>query len=316
MRPPTIEDLEIVHELMHAYDLAQYGEEDFTLGDLRTAWSSPTFNFEEDERLVFDRTGQLVGSLHLEQRKFAKFFVTVRIQPGYSDPRLGDNLLRLAETWARERMSQAEPGVRVTLNSWMPTTDRDSLQCYERAGFKEIRRYWRMEIELNEAPAAPEWPEGVELRSFVPGRDDRSVFEMTDTAFRDHWGHLPHEFDEWRHWTVERPDFDPSLWFIAYEGDQIAGGSLCVDGALGWVDTLGILRPWRRKGLGLALLLHSFGEFYHRGRFKVGLGVDSQNLTGATRLYERAGMHIARETISYEKELRAGVELSTRTLAV
>ena len=85
---------------------------------------------------------------------------------------------------------------------------------------------------------------------------------------------------------------------------------------IGWVDTLAVLRPWRRKGLGMALLLHSFGEFYRRGRRKVGLGVDSQNLTGAARLYERAGMHVARQYISYQKELRAGKELSTQTIAV
>ena len=84
----------------------------------------------------------------------------------------------------------------------------------------------------------------------------------------------------------------------------------------GWVDTLGVRRPWRRKGLGMALLQHSFGEFYRRGKYKVGLDVDSQNLTGATRLYERAGMHVARTYISYEKELRAGIELSTQAIPI
>ncbi|HEV2582694.1 MAG TPA: GNAT family N-acetyltransferase, partial [Ktedonobacteraceae bacterium] len=82
----------------------------------------------------------------------------------------------------------------------------------------------------------------------------------------------------------------------------------------GWVNTLAVLRPWRKQGLGMALLLHSFREFYQRGKRKVGLGVDSQNLTGATRLYQRAGMHVAREHITYEKELRAGIELSTQIL--
>jgi ribosomal protein S18 acetylase RimI-like enzyme len=66
----------------------------------------------------------------------------------------------------------------------------------------------------------------------------------------------------------------------------------------------------------MALLQHSFGEFYRRGLRRAGLGVDSQNLTGAVRLYYRAGMHVARETITYEKELRAGVEMSTQTLVV
>lgn len=314
MRSPTMDDLETVHELTLAYDLAFYGQEDMTLEDLRTYWSAPTHNLAQDQRLIFDQEGQLLAVLYLEQRMYAKFFVDVLVWPGYSDPRPGDYLLELGETWARERMVQAEPEVRVSLNAWAPSTDRDSLDRYERMGLRENRRYWNMKIEMDAAPEAPEWPEGVAVRPFVPERDARAVFELMDKVFSDHWGHVPGNFDEWRHRKIERADFDPTLWFIAYAGDQIAGGSLCSDGVPAWVDTLGVLRPWRRKGLGLALLLHSFGEFYRRGRREVVLGVDSQNLTGAVRLYRRAGMHVARENISYEKELRAGVEISTQAL--
>jgi len=75
-----------------------------------------------------------------------------------------------------------------------------------------------------------------------------------------------------------------------------------------------VLRPWRRRGLALALLHHTFGEFYRRGKRRVGLGVDADSLTGALRLYEKAGMHPIRQYASFEKELRPGVELSTQTL--
>jgi ribosomal protein S18 acetylase RimI-like enzyme len=92
--------------------------------------------------------------------------------------------------------------------------------------------------------------------------------------------------------------------------------SLCLqhaseDKELGWVDTLGVRRPWRKHGLGLALLRHSFSEYYQRGFRKVGLGVDASSLTGAVRLYEKAGMHVHRQYDRYEKVLRDGVELAT-----
>jgi len=122
-------------------------------------------------------------------------------------------------------------------------------------------------------------------------------------------------FEEgWR--ELKSSQHDPSLWFLAMDGDQIAGISLCQDEKErgGWVHSLGVLRSWRQKGLGLALLHHSFGEFYRRGIHNVYLGVDSENLTGATRLYERAGMHVVREEYVYEKELRGGKELSIVTL--
>jgi ribosomal protein S18 acetylase RimI-like enzyme len=77
---------------------------------------------------------------------------------------------------------------------------------------------------------------------------------------------------------------------------------------------LGVRRPWRKRGLGLALLHHSFNEFYRRGKRKVGLGVDAQNLTGALRLYEKAGMHVDQAYDTYEKELREGTEISVQSL--
>ena len=97
---------------------------------------------------------------------------------------------------------------------------------------------------------------------------------------------------------------------IAWEGDQIAGFSqnrYRMD--IGWIGTLGVRRPWRKQGLGYALLIHSFGEFYKRGTKTIGLGVDAENPTGATRLYIKAGMYAASEFVTYEKELRPGREL-------
>jgi ribosomal protein S18 acetylase RimI-like enzyme len=64
-----------------------------------------------------------------------------------------------------------------------------------------------------------------------------------------------------------------------------------------------VRKPWRRRGLGLALLQHAFTEFWRRGERTVALGVDAENPTGATRLYERAGMHVLFDAVVYEKPL-------------
>ena len=78
---------------------------------------------------------------------------------------------------------------------------------------------------------------------------------------------------------------------------------------IGWVGSLGVRRPWRKRGLGEALLLQSFYNLHANGYKTIGLGVDAQNPTGATRLYKKAGMHAASEFVTYEKELRPGREL-------
>jgi mycothiol synthase len=145
-------------------------------------------------------------------------------------------------------------------------------------------------------------------------------------SFRDHWGYVEspfeEEFEQWKHHMENDDGFEPSLWFLAMEGDQVAGISLCREKAnddedMGWVSTLGVRRPWRKRGLGLALLQHSFVDLHRRGKKRVGLGVDAESLTGATRLYEKAGMKPdpQRQYSIFEKELRPGIDLTTREVA-
>ena len=317
VRPPTMDDLEAVHGLLEVCDIAEYGVPDITLGDLRTLWQGPTFNMVKDAWMVIAPGDRLIGYADVEHRQHIRIYTLVRVLPEYTGQGIEENLLQIVEEWAQRQIPLAKPGVRVTLFSWGSDLNGAVQQTLLRAGFKEVRRSWRMEIEMSNAPCAPEWPNHVTIRPFKPGQDDWTVYEAVEEAFQDHWGHMEGSFDEWKHWTIERENFDPSLWFLAFDGEEIAGASLCtyqMDD--GWVDTLGVRRLWRRKGLGMALLIHSFNDFYRRGKYKVGLTVDSQNLTGATRLYERAGMHVARTYISYEKELRAGIELSTQAIPI
>jgi mycothiol synthase len=184
-----------------------------------------------------------------------------------------------------------------------------------------VRYSHQMGIEMNEPPPEPVWPAGITVSRFIPSADNyHAVHTVIEEAFADHWGHLPIEVELWMHWINTDEDHDPSLWFLAMDGSEIAGAALCrpkltEDPDMGWVAELCVRRPWRRQGIGLALLHHAFGEFYRRGKRKVGLGVDAQSLTGATRLYAKAGMHVARQHILFEKELRPGEELSTQSVS-
>jgi ribosomal protein S18 acetylase RimI-like enzyme len=163
-----------------------------------------------------------------------------------------------------------------------------------------------MEIDLASPLAEPLFPADVAVRPFRPS-EARVVFEASDEAFRDTWDHVPGDFDEWKHWMIERDDFDPSLWWIVWAHDEIAGLCLCrpheAQTDMGWVSTLAVRRPWRRRGIARALLLSSFHEFRRRGFARVGLGVDADSLTGAHLLYESAGMHEVRRFDLYQKVL-------------
>jgi ribosomal protein S18 acetylase RimI-like enzyme len=188
---------------------------------------------------------------------------------------------------------------------------------------KPIRQSWRMVIDLPNPPATPKWPQGITLRDYNHPQDAVIIYRLEDDIFQDHWGFIQQPFESgfkrWLHHATGRDDFDPTLWTLAMDGDEIAGLLRCrpqddSDPEMGWVSVLGVRRPWRGRGLGLALLLHAFGEFHRRGKQRAGLGVDSENLTGATRLYEKAGMHIERQYSTYELELRRGREMITQTI--
>lgn len=161
-------------------------------------------------------------------------------------------------------------------------------------GYRLWRSSFRMEIALAERPEQPAFPDGIDVRTYEDGDADVLIASLNEAFAEDpFWSGLtPSSF---REFYLRARGFDPSLWLLAWDGAQLAGSSLAYpersgEQNVGWVGTLGVRRPWRRRGLGEALLRASFARLYDRGLRRVGLGVDSENVTGALRLYERAGM--------------------------
>jgi mycothiol synthase len=171
-------------------------------------------------------------------------------------------------------------------------------------GYAEARHYFHMRIDLDRPPDAPVWADGVSPGTFR-SEDARAFHAALDEAFAGEWGNVPMTFDEWRRFRIEDPHADLSLWFVARDGSEIAGVCRCDPSKYGggWVGALGVRPPWRRRGIGRALLLHAFAEFGRRRVPHVSLGVDAGNATGATRLYESVGMRVLTEDVVFEKAL-------------
>jgi ribosomal protein S18 acetylase RimI-like enzyme len=183
----------------------------------------------------------------------------------------------------------------------------------EGAGYEAVRTVYVMSIELDDPPPAPVFPEGLSVREFVPGQDERAVFDTAEDAFRDHWGRPPGTFGRFLNLTRE-PSWNPALWHLAEddEGVQAVCLSKIVAGE-GHIDSVGVRRTWRRRGVGLALLHLAFGALYERGVRKIDLSVDAESATGAPRVYGRAGMQVSQSYTVYEKELRAGRDLAVQS---
>jgi mycothiol synthase len=327
-RPAEMKDLEAVVIMLNETFRHLLGVEAmFTPEGFGADWSLPGFNLESDTRLVVTPEGEIAGYIEVWDLLNPSVRVNFwgQTHPRFTGMGVGAQLVEFAERRAARAVARAPQEARVVLQSYVPSINPQVGPLLEQHGFKLIRHALRMVIELNGTPPKVELPEGIQIRSFKRGKDEVQTVQAVRESFKDHFGYVDtpfeDEFQRWQHRMETDPEFDPELWFLALHGDQVVGTSLCRykvedDPEMSWVGTLGVTRPWRRHGVGLALLQHSFAEFYKRGRRKVGLGVDALSLTGATRLYIKAGMHSdpARQFDLFEKELRTGVDLTTHSL--
>jgi mycothiol synthase len=298
LRAPRDEDFDAMLELMNAHQVAVYGEADVTADELRTWLTTPSIDPQRDIRLL-EKDGRLIGYVDADKTSEAppRWWSDVKLSPD-SDP--GGVLTELF-AWLDERVQFG------LLRVWTSVTDRRLLEAFAKHGFEEARHSYRMEISLESEPAEPKWPDGIAVRPFDPG-DERKLYEVHTEVWQDTSDPWEESFEEWQHWLTKREGFDPSLWFLAFADDELEAYSLCrpddSDPNAGYVNLLGVRRPRRRRGLGEALLLHSFRAFRDRGYTRGTLGVDASSPTGATRLYERAGMTVYRDTVFLDRDAR------------
>lgn len=303
-RPPTLDDVALVAELMDACVRVDGGAQGASVEHVLDDWRE--VDLAEEAVLVLSPDGTAAGYADVVNRAFVSLSVYGYVHPEHRGRGIGAWLVGWGEEWIRNRIHLAPEGDAVVVRHYVISTSEDTRRLLGNRGYEAVRGTYVMEVELEVPPPPPNWPEGLRLRAFVPERDSRAVFEAVEDAFRDVWGRPRGTFERFAG-RMEGEGFDPSLWFVAVDGDEIAGAVLCrtVAGE-GWVDVVGVRRPWRGRGLGLALLRHAFAEYHRRGVSKVELSVDAQSVTGAPRLYGRAGMRTTSSYVVYQKELRPG----------
>jgi mycothiol synthase len=292
--PAVAADAAAVTEVVVALESSLYGESTFSQADLEDEWSD--LELEQNARVV--RDGERIvgyGAVH-------ELGGIGRAEGHVHPDALGRGIGTMLATGLEE--DAARRGARAIRNRVLEA-DTAGRRLFESLGYVVVRVFREMRIALDAPPPAPEWPDGLRAVPFDPEHDAVDFHAAHQEAFAEHWGNTARDFESWSKSHLASERFDPTLWCVVRAGDEIAAGTICVGDTYGggFVHALFTRRPWRKQGVGAALLSDAFGRFWKRGERSVGLGVDAANDTGAFRLYERAGMAPALGWVIYEKAL-------------
>lgn len=288
-RPITKGDYAALAELFHSVEVELLPRPTDLDANVVDAWmhgvplETNTWLFEEDGGLVAGGFVELHGN---------KGDAAGAVRPSARGRGYGTEIAERSERRMRKEAAER-------ILTWTLAADVHAAALFAGRGYSEARRFWDMAIDF-----AGETPEpAVDAETFR--EEDAVAFHAAlEESFAEHWGHEPETFEGWWERQRARKTFEPSIWFVIREGDEIA--AVCRNEAptgRGHVGALGVRKPWRGRGYGRALLLHSFREFQRRGLPRATLGVDATNATGATQLYESVGMHVEVEAIVWAKEL-------------
>ena len=317
VRSATLDDAEVIVNLINACSMEEGREERDTEQNIRAMMMMPGLNLETDTLLAIDQRDRLVGcALVQDDPPNTLLSAMAEVHPQNRGKGVGTALCRWIEDRARQAIPRLPTDTRVAVLQKRVSTDKASQDLLLSQGYQVVRHNFQMVIEMDQPPSQPTEPEGILIRPFIREEEDRALVKAILEAFQDNWGFEERPFElEYERWMyILDSDEDPEAaryWFVAVDGSEIAGYVLSkLQMSQGpedaWIYVVGVRPAWRRRGIALALLQHSFRELYQHGKRRVRLEVDTQNPTGATRLYEKAGMHVESRYDFFEKELRAG----------
>lgn len=327
MRPCTMEDIPELVDLNNASFERLTGQRPYTVEDQKGGWSQPKFDVTNSTQAVVAPNGQIAGYTAVWDTNPipVKVWVHSRVHPDFEGQGVGTALHIWAEERSRQAIERVDDDLQVVMRTGALSHHTKAIELLENMGMKVARYFLRMTIDLHDNIPEPVLPEGITINSWSEVADTVTLKDIAQTdydGFRDHYGFTEQPLEElledWEHWVATDKAIDRDLWFLPMTDDgQLAGVSLCVTKSQnvdnwGYLDSLAVLPAWRRMGIASALLHHTFRAFRARGYEKVELHVDAESLTGATRVYERAGMYESERSVEYQKVLRPGRDITRK----
>jgi mycothiol synthase len=312
------EDLASLVGLINEADAIDHLERATTLEQMEHEMTFPDYFPRTDCFLAWEN-GRLVGYADLllakdEASPESTVYTWGVVHPQWRRQGLGRRLLEALDQRATERLVEVE-GKPVYFQGSARDVEEGRRALFESFGMEPVRYFVNLARPINNGLPPVEMPAGYRLRTFDPAHDAETVWRVDNAAFQDHWGFTGFPLDAFRHW-IEEPHFRPELWLLAEEkasGQVVGLGLNKIDPDWieqtgrreGYVNTLGVLREHRKRGLGTALLAQSLRILRQAGMEAAHLHADADNLTGAMRLYERLGFKVRKTQLAYRKEMRS-----------
>lgn len=315
MRPYAGEaDLPAIADLLNACEAVDRLEAGTSVEELRQEFDDPDWDLSRDVRLWQEGT-RLIGFgavWVLPPGDNHSGFLWCNVHPTVRGSDLETQIL----AWSEQRMREVahERGVCVNLRASARSTHHYRVSLLEQHGFAIERYFYRMTRSLSEPIPEAQFPAGFSVRHVDRDRDAEAWVAMFNESFIDHWNHHPLTIEQFMHYTHE-PDYTPEFDRIAVADDGTFA-AFCTGHIYpkdnqrsgrneGWINVLGSRRGFRRLGLGRAMLLSGLQQLKAIGAETALLGVDSENPSGALRLYESVGFSKLYTSIAYAKEVRS-----------
>ena len=274
-------------------------------------------NFDPAHDIVIaEANGGIVGagfgSWRQENDGLYRFQINLILVPAWRGRGLRRAILRWVEARLREVAAKLPADAPRVFALGAPERAESLRALLESEGYRIVRYYNRMVRPLDEPIPDFPLPVGLELRPVTPDQY-RAIWDASNDAFRDHWGFSPRP-DEYFDWWQSEPIFNPSLWQVAWDvaTGEIAGQVQTFIDAneneafqrrRGYTETISVRRPYRRRGLARALIVESLRTLKAQGMTESALHVDSENITGATRVYTDCGFRVESTRLAYRKPL-------------
>jgi mycothiol synthase len=272
---------------------------------------------------VFLEDGRMVASVSIDTtlQPHVRNFLSWNLRPQYYGHGVEEALCAWAEQFVIDNAIPKAPEHAMVITEFFTLKDfAPDIEPMKKLGYQEARYFYRMLIKLDEMPTVPPIADGFSIRALRYPEDLEVYAEARRSAFRDHYGYVEQPLDVF----IERakPMFEKDdkmvngFSYFAVENTTGKIAAFSINRIEEWgqpehayVAVLGTVPEFRGKGLALNVLRHSFMDAYQRDKRSMTLHVDASSITGAVRLYERAGMHIDYVEVSLKKILRDGEDL-------